>query len=72
MDCEAALKLQPKYLKAIRRAAKCCFNMKRFDECVAWCYRGLEESDGKDKELLELRNKAAAEKVGYNSYKICY
>ncbi|KAF4521026.1 hypothetical protein B566_EDAN002521 [Ephemera danica] len=54
MDCEAALKLQPNYLKAIRKAAKCCQLMGRPDDCIKWCDQGLEETSWKAGDELDL------------------
>merc|ERR550519_2289617 len=36
-DCEAALATIPSHIKAIVRAADCCFALKQFTRCVEFC-----------------------------------
>ncbi|XP_051788447.1 tetratricopeptide repeat protein 4 isoform X1 [Erpetoichthys calabaricus] len=56
-DVLAARKLKPNHLKAIIRGASCHVEMKNFAEALAWCDEGLT-LEPKDKQLLELRQKA--------------
>ncbi|XP_059483090.1 DNA polymerase interacting tetratricopeptide repeat-containing, protein of 47 kDa [Neocloeon triangulifer] len=62
MDCKIAIKLQPNYLKPIIRAAKCCLQMKKEDDCIAFCDQGLDISGNNEQELDELRKKAIYQK----------
>ena len=41
-DFEAASKLVEPYFKAIFKAAECCLQLKRFDDCMAWCEKGFQ------------------------------
>lgn len=56
-DCEAALKLNSKYDKALIRAANCCYEMKQYAKCIEYCDEVLE----KNKSILELRTKCVNE-----------
>ncbi|XP_067014869.2 DNA polymerase interacting tetratricopeptide repeat-containing, protein of 47 kDa [Anabrus simplex] len=60
-DCQAALKLLPKYRKAEFRAAQCCYLMGKHDLCMEYCDEMLRETPT-DKEAIELRAKAVAAK----------
>ncbi|XP_065345462.1 DNA polymerase interacting tetratricopeptide repeat-containing, protein of 47 kDa [Cloeon dipterum] len=62
LDCQAAIKLQSNYLKPITRAAKCCLQMKREDECISYCDQGLAIAGENDKELVDMRKKAIYQK----------
>lgn len=47
-DCELALKLNPNYVKVLKRAANCCYNLNQFNKCIEFCDRILElEKDNK-------------------------
>ena len=41
LDCRVALHVLPSHLKAIERAVECCDNLKRYQECMDWCDKGL-------------------------------
>lgn len=41
--------------------------MKKEDDCVSWCDKGLEISEGNENELSELRIKALHQKVRFNN-----
>jgi tetratricopeptide (TPR) repeat protein len=62
-DCKKAISLQPNYMKPIIRGAKCCLQMKKEDDCIFLCDKGLEISGGNDNELVELKKKALYQKV---------
>ncbi|XP_066015061.1 tetratricopeptide repeat protein 28-like [Pocillopora verrucosa] len=40
-DAEAAIELNPTFLKAIVRGATACVELKRFEEATTWCDKGL-------------------------------
>ncbi|CAH3129319.1 unnamed protein product [Pocillopora meandrina] len=40
-DAEAAIELNPTFLKAIVRGATACVELKRFEEAITWCDKGL-------------------------------
>ncbi|KAG7189642.1 hypothetical protein KM043_017322 [Ampulex compressa] len=58
-DCKQALKLKPKYDKALNRAATSCFQVKDFEQCIDLCNRLLDESPT-DKAILDLKTQALA------------
>lgn len=58
-DCQRALKLQPKYPKALNRAANCCFNMKDYGQCIDLCDQFLDEYPT-DAAMLNLKTRAIA------------
>eukprot|EP00112_Aurelia_sp_Birch-Aquarium-sp1_P022659 Seg6473.2 transcript_id=Seg6473.2/GoldUCD/mRNA.D3Y31 product="Tetratricopeptide repeat protein 4" protein_id=Seg6473.2/GoldUCD/D3Y31 len=60
-DAKEALKLNDKHMKAVLRAAMCCFELKLFNECVQWCDNGLQ-NESENKKLLDLRQQALNEK----------
>lgn len=64
-DCKQALKLKPNYLKALLTAAKCCFNLKDYDECMNYCNQisnlALTDESVND-EITSLRAKAVKNK----------
>ncbi|KAM7435799.1 Tetratricopeptide repeat protein 4 [Porites harrisoni] len=43
-DAKVAIELQPHFLKAFVRGASACIQLKKFDEVIAWCDKGLEVS----------------------------
>ncbi|CAH3161481.1 unnamed protein product [Pocillopora meandrina] len=43
-DAEAAIELNPTYLKAIVRGALACVELKRFEQAITWCDKGLAVS----------------------------
>ncbi|CAH3156917.1 unnamed protein product [Pocillopora meandrina] len=43
-DAEAAIELNPTFLKAIVRGATACVELKRFEEAITWCDKGLAVS----------------------------
>lgn len=64
-DCKQALKLKPDYLKAINRAATCCFYIKDYDQCLEFCDQLLNQmldEHPPNKEMLSLRSQAVAAK----------
>ncbi|CAH3146033.1 unnamed protein product [Pocillopora meandrina] len=40
-DAEAAIELNPTFLKAIVRGTTACVELKRFEEAITWCDKGL-------------------------------
>ncbi|RMX47641.1 hypothetical protein pdam_00025836, partial [Pocillopora damicornis] len=40
-DAEAATELNPSFLKAIVRGATACVELRRFEEAITWCDKGL-------------------------------
>lgn len=62
-DAESALRLTPGHIKAIVRAAYCCFSLKDFSKCVEYCDQGLKV-DEQHKDLVAKRSESvAAEKT---------
>ncbi|XP_066029508.1 tetratricopeptide repeat protein 28-like [Pocillopora verrucosa] len=53
-DAEAAIELNPTFLKAIVRGATACVELKRFEEAITWCDKGLL-IDKNNRILLSLR-----------------
>lgn len=53
-DCQAALKIQPNYIKALNRAAQCCQKMNKLELCIAYCDKIL--AIGKSEEYSKLRS----------------
>lgn len=51
-----ALKIQPDYVKALNRAANCCFQLKQYEKAVEYCDK-LLANDKNDKNVLDLRTK---------------
>ncbi|CAH3161861.1 unnamed protein product [Pocillopora meandrina] len=43
-DAEAAIEINPTFLKAIVRGATACVELKRFEEAISWCDKGLAVS----------------------------
>ncbi|CAH3161856.1 unnamed protein product [Pocillopora meandrina] len=43
-DAEAAIELNQTFLKAIVRGANACVELKRFEEAISWCDKGLAVS----------------------------
>nr|XP_058960865.1 tetratricopeptide repeat protein 4-like [Pocillopora verrucosa] len=43
-DAEAAIELNPTFLKAIVRGATACVELRRFEEAITWCDKGLAVS----------------------------
>lgn len=56
-DATSALKLKPDYVKAATRAALCCWELKRPQECVTWCKKALE-LDPRNGAMQDLMDKA--------------
>ncbi|KAK8781656.1 hypothetical protein V5799_017003 [Amblyomma americanum] len=56
-DSSAAVKLKPDYVKAMMKAALCCWELKRCQACVDWCTR-LLELDPNNEEMKTLKEKA--------------
>lgn len=61
-DCKLALRLKPKYIKVLNRAATCCFHIKDYEQCIDFCDRLLDESPT-DKIMLYLKSQAVVEGV---------
>ncbi|CAH3129233.1 unnamed protein product, partial [Pocillopora meandrina] len=59
-DAEAAIELNPTFLKAIVRAATACVELKRFEEAITWCDKGLA-IDKNNSILLSLRLQSVSE-----------
>ena len=36
-DCVLATQLKAGHFKAVKRGALCCYELKRFDDCIRWC-----------------------------------
>nr|XP_050042502.1 DNA polymerase interacting tetratricopeptide repeat-containing, protein of 47 kDa-like isoform X1 [Dermacentor andersoni] len=56
-DSAAASKLKPNYTKAMTKAALCCWELERYQECVDWC-KQLLELDPANTEMKVLKEKA--------------
>ncbi|XP_054013421.1 DNA polymerase interacting tetratricopeptide repeat-containing, protein of 47 kDa [Hylaeus anthracinus] len=56
-DSKHALKLKPRYSKALNRAATCCFHIKDYDQCIDLCDQFLNHSPT-DKTILSLKSQA--------------
>lgn len=54
-DCALAIKIKSDHFKAIKRGALCCYELKRFKDCIKWCQDGLkvEKDDAELKSLLD-------------------
>eukprot|EP00794_Sanderia_malayensis_P007794 gene7794-8640_t len=65
-DAKEALKLNNKHLKALIRAAMCCFELKLFDDCInvifSLFFLNLFYADNAEQRLKNLRTKASHEK----------
>ncbi|XP_022672403.1 tetratricopeptide repeat protein 4-like isoform X2 [Varroa destructor] len=66
-DCILALKFKPNYVKAMLRAAQCCWQLRKLHECIKFCVQ-LEEAEGAQsvpsaalKEARELVNRVEKE-----------
>ncbi|CAH3163990.1 unnamed protein product, partial [Pocillopora meandrina] len=59
-DAEAAIELNPTFLKAIVRGATACVELKRFEEAIAWCDKGLA-IDKNNRIFLSLRLQSVSE-----------
>nr|XP_058960864.1 tetratricopeptide repeat protein 28-like [Pocillopora verrucosa] len=59
-DAEAAIELNPTFLKAIVRGATACVELKRFEEAISWCDKGLA-IDKNNRTLLSLRLQSVRE-----------
>ena len=58
--CKLATKKKPDHFKACKRAAMCCYELKKFPECVEWAEKSLM-LDISDQEMQELLLKAKSE-----------
>jgi len=56
-DAKVAIGLQPTCVKAIVRGASACVQLKRFEEAITWCDKGLT-IDKNSQKLLELRSRS--------------
>lgn len=56
-DSTAASKLKPNYTKAMTKAALCCWELERYQECIDWC-KQLLELDPANAEMKTLKEKA--------------
>ncbi|CAN7984772.1 unnamed protein product [Ixodes hexagonus] len=56
-DAVSALKLKPSYTKALTRAALCCWELKRAQECLDWCNKILKLEPG-NAAMLNLKDRA--------------
>ncbi|XP_066023579.1 tetratricopeptide repeat protein 28-like [Pocillopora verrucosa] len=59
-DAEAAIELNPTFLKAIVRGATACVELKRFEGAITWCDKGLA-IDKNNRILLSLRLQSVRE-----------
>nr|XP_058943966.1 tetratricopeptide repeat protein 28-like [Pocillopora verrucosa] len=59
-DAEAAIELNSTFLKAIVRGATACVELKRFEEAITWCDKGLA-IDKNNRILLSLRLQSVSE-----------
>lgn len=60
-DCKQALKLKPGYLKCMHTAAKCCYHVTDYDQCMNYCDQILNigaKDKEVDKEIVALRAQA--------------
>lgn len=62
-DAKAATELQPTFLKAIVRGATACVELKKFEEAITWCNKGLA-IDQNNKILLALKTQSVKELAG--------
>lgn len=56
-DSTIASKLKPNYTKAMTKAALCCWELERYQECIDWC-KQLLELDPANAEMTMLKDKA--------------
>lgn len=64
-DSKQALKLKPDYLKPLHTAAKCCFKIKNYDQCISYCDQILdmfEQKNEVDHEIVALKAQAVKDK----------
>ncbi|CAH3152697.1 unnamed protein product, partial [Pocillopora meandrina] len=59
-DAEAATELNPTFLEAIVRGATACVELKKFEEAITWCDKGLA-IDKNNRILLSLRLQSVSE-----------
>lgn len=62
-DARAATELQPAFLKAIVRGATASAELKKFEEAITWCNKGLA-IDQNNKILLALKTQSVEELAG--------
>lgn len=53
-DCILACKIKADHLKAVKRGALCCFQLKRFADCIEWSEKALKLSTEDDKEVATI------------------
>ncbi|XP_066016332.1 tetratricopeptide repeat protein 28-like isoform X2 [Pocillopora verrucosa] len=64
-DAEAVIELHPTFLKAIVRGATACVKLKRFEEAITWCDKGL--AIGKNNRILMSLRLQSVREVGDES-----
>ncbi|XP_066257763.1 DNA polymerase interacting tetratricopeptide repeat-containing, protein of 47 kDa [Euwallacea similis] len=55
-DCELALRIKPTYIKALSRAANCCYHLTQYNKALEFCDKLLEDNSS-NKDILDLRKK---------------
>jgi len=59
-DCALAIKLKEDHFKAIKRGAQCCYQLKRFSDCIKWSKKALE-LEANDNEIQTILEKSTQE-----------
>ncbi|KAL9960692.1 hypothetical protein ACROYT_G034178 [Oculina patagonica] len=60
-DANAAIELQPTYIKAIERGARACVELHLYEESITWCDKGLTKIDKNNKTMLDLKSRSVDE-----------
>lgn len=59
-DCAIAIKFKPDHFKAIKRGAQCCYQLKRYPDCIKWSKKALE-LEANDNEIQAMLEKVTKE-----------
>jgi len=59
-DCALAIKFKEDHFKAIKRGALCCYQLKRYSDCIEWSQKALE-LEANDNEIQTILAKATQE-----------
>merc|ERR1711953_471363 len=59
-DCVLATQLKAGHFKAVKRGALCCYELKRFDDCIRWCEKA-KAIEANDPDIANLHEKAKSE-----------
>ena len=60
-DCVLATQLKAGHFKAVKRGALCCYELKRFDDCIRWCEKA-KAIEANDPDIANLHEKAKSER----------